>query len=132
MKVYKTKKMDGKLNRKIFDEKYEQLGKISRNEKKAVAMIFLVAACRGSFRRIWGFPDEYCCAVFLRKERAVCMYLLYAVSAVWVQRKPDYVRIRYDADEGLYQTGRLKDRDYVCGIYCCYVSVMEFVWIDVG
>ena len=37
MKVYKTKKMDGKLNRKIFDEKYEQLGKMSKKEKKAVA-----------------------------------------------------------------------------------------------
>ena len=44
MKVYKTKKMDGKLNRKIFDEKYEQLGKMSKKEKKAVAMIVLLFA----------------------------------------------------------------------------------------
>ena len=42
MKVYKTKKMDGKLNRKIFDEKYEQLGKMSKKEKKAVAMFVLL------------------------------------------------------------------------------------------
>ena len=42
MKVYKTKELGAKLNRKIFDEKYEQLGTMSSKEKKAVVMIVLL------------------------------------------------------------------------------------------
>ena len=42
MKVYKTKELGAKLNRKIFDEKYEQLGTMSSKEKKAVVMIILL------------------------------------------------------------------------------------------
>ena len=58
MKVYKTKKMDGKLNRKIFDEKYEQLGKMSKKEKKAVAMIVLLFAWLFS-SNFTGLPAAY-------------------------------------------------------------------------
>ena len=58
MKVYKTKKMDGKLNRKIFDEKYEQLGKMSKREKKAVAMIVLLFAWLFS-SNFTGLPAAY-------------------------------------------------------------------------
>ena len=42
MKVYKTKELGAKRNRKIFDEKYEQLGTMSSKEKKAVVMIVLL------------------------------------------------------------------------------------------
>ena len=55
MKVYKTKKMDGKLNRKIFDEK---LGKMSKKEKKAVAMIVLLFAWLFS-SNFTGLPAAY-------------------------------------------------------------------------
>ena len=58
MKVYKTKKMDGKLNRRIFDEKYEQLGKMSKKEKKAVAMIVLLFAWLFS-SNFTGLPAAY-------------------------------------------------------------------------
>lgn len=58
MNVYKTKKMDGKLNRKIFDEKYEQLGKMSKKEKKAVAMIVLLFAWLFS-SNFTGLPAAY-------------------------------------------------------------------------
>ena len=42
MKVYKTKKLDENLGKELFEKKYEELGKTTLQEKKAVGMIFLL------------------------------------------------------------------------------------------
>lgn len=58
MKVYRTKEMSVKFRKEIFDEKYEQLGKMSIKEKKAVIMIviLLVYLCTTTFT---GLPVAY-------------------------------------------------------------------------
>ena len=42
MKVYNTKNLPINVSKKLFDEKYEQLGKMSNRERKAVAMVILL------------------------------------------------------------------------------------------
>lgn len=58
MKVYKTKEISAKLDRKVFDEKYEQLGKMSVKEKKAVVMIVILFAYLFS-TNFTGLPAAY-------------------------------------------------------------------------
>lgn len=58
MKIYKTKEMGVKFGRKLFDEKYEQLGKMSIKEKKSVLMIFLLIIYLCS-SKITGYPVAY-------------------------------------------------------------------------
>ncbi|WP_242948691.1 SLC13 family permease [Caloramator quimbayensis] len=42
MKIYKTKDMDVKFGKELFEEKYKELGKMSVKEKKSVVMIVLL------------------------------------------------------------------------------------------
>ncbi len=58
MKVYKTKKMDMKFGRELFDEKYKELGKMSSKEKKAVVMIVLLLVYLFT-ARFTGLPAAY-------------------------------------------------------------------------
>jgi len=58
MKVYNTKKMDMKFGRKLFDEKYKELGKMSSKEKKAVVMIMLLLVYLFT-ARFTGLPAAY-------------------------------------------------------------------------
>lgn len=58
MKAYKTKEISAKLDRKVFDEKYEQLGKMSVKEKKAVVMIVILFAYLFS-TNFTGLPAAY-------------------------------------------------------------------------
>lgn len=58
MKVYRTKEMDVKFSKELFDEKYKQLGEMSIKEKKAIimVMILLVYLCTTTFT---GLPVAY-------------------------------------------------------------------------
>lgn len=58
MKVYKTKEMDVKFGKKIFEEKYKELGKMSSKEKKAVVMIVLLLVYLFT-TRFTGLPAAY-------------------------------------------------------------------------
>ncbi len=58
MKVYKTKKMDMKFGRELFNEKYKELGKMSSKEKKAVVMIVLLLVYLFT-ARFTGLPAAY-------------------------------------------------------------------------
>jgi di/tricarboxylate transporter len=58
MKVYKTKEMGVKFSREIFDEKYEQLGKMSIKEKKAVVMVVILLVYLFT-TRFTGLPVAY-------------------------------------------------------------------------
>lgn len=58
MKVYKTKEMRVKFGRELFDEKYEQLGKMNGKEKKAVVMIVILLVYLFT-TRFTGLPAAY-------------------------------------------------------------------------
>lgn len=58
MKVYKTKEMGVKFSRELFDEKYEELGKMSIKEKKAVVMVIILLVYLFT-TRFTGLPVAY-------------------------------------------------------------------------
>lgn len=58
MKVYKTKNLKINISKEFFKEQEQQLGKLSRQEKKAVVMIVLLLAYLCS-TRFTGLPAAY-------------------------------------------------------------------------
>lgn len=58
MKVYKTKNMDTKFGKELFEGKYEALGKMSRKEKKAIVMIVLLLVYLFT-TKFTGLPSAY-------------------------------------------------------------------------
>lgn len=58
MKVYNTKELDMKFGKELFEEKYEELGKISGKEKKAIVMIVLLLVYLFT-TRFTGLPPAY-------------------------------------------------------------------------
>lgn len=58
MKVYKTKEMSVKFSKELFDEKYQQLGKMSIKEKKAVVIVMILLVYLGT-TRFTGLPEAY-------------------------------------------------------------------------